>query len=109
MTEPTEATTAGRPVLALDIESEASDFCRERSLEVELDLAIDFAMSSFPGTVRLSLSLLEDPDDGQTSLVAELENALPRREFREASVRFFRSLSERGCDRLRVLLAVVQE
>lgn len=97
--------------LDIIIEPAAREFCREQGLEGELKQAIDLVLVSFNGTERLSLSMMEDPYDqeAEPTIVAELQSPLPRREFRDANSRFFRTLREEGCVRFHRLLAVLQE
>lgn len=95
----------------VDIESDAGAFCRKQDLEKQRVFAVELAASHFPGTTRVSFSLVEDPYDETATpgLVAEIASPLPRRAFRDASASFFDSLREGGCERLHQALSVIQE
>lgn len=111
----------GAPSLAIDIPEDAA-----RLVDLEDDaavllgddhvLATQFTsgigplLSLFPGTARVLVSLLEDPEDDEAvpHLVAELECGLDGRTFRERRKQFFRALRDASCLRLYDRLTVLQ-
>ena len=95
----------------VDVEDDAAALLADDDvLATQFTSAIGPLLSLFPGTARVQVSLLEDPEDEQAPphLIAELGCPLDRRAFRERRKQFFRDLRNASCLRLYDRLTVLQ-
>ncbi len=112
---------AGAPSLTIYIPEDAAKLVdveadADRLLDEDKVLGQQFAagmgslLGLFPGTARIQVSALCDPEDDEAvpHLVAELECGLERRTFRERRKQFFRALRDASCLRLHDRLTVLQ-
>ncbi len=103
---------AGLPVCSMEVEKDASVLLEEDEvLATEFGEALGFLLTQFPGTRRIRVCMLMDPEDEEAEphLVAEVAGPLARREFRAACRRFFEALFRTGHKRIHAVLTILQD